>query len=100
MSDIVLKYVGDGAHMIGVPARDLTAEDLAALPSWPAVVERYQEDGTPVFNPGRQITAGDLVEYGLYESAGAAASSEPVNPAAKPAPGTLVEAPILEAHQE
>jgi len=44
------KYVGDGGYLHGVPARDLTAEDLDALP-----------DG---------VTKKDLEASGLYKKGG------------------------------
>ena len=33
---IVLRYVGHGAYLTGVPARDLTAADVAALTDYDA----------------------------------------------------------------
>jgi hypothetical protein len=33
MADSGVRYVGDGAFIQGVPARDLTAEEWAAVPS-------------------------------------------------------------------
>ena len=57
MPEIILKYVGGGAFIDGVPARSLTAEDLEGL-GWSAdtltatdlyeIAEHEQPDEDPV----------------------------------------------------
>lgn len=47
---VVYNYVGDGAVLIGVPKRDLTASDLELIKT-------------------RRISVADLVRSGLYKKA-------------------------------
>lgn len=72
--EIVLRYVGKGSAQIGVPARDLTADDLAAVAEQDKQALAAHEAAVKALP--KDVEAGDppprrdkkwLVTSGLYE---------------------------------
>lgn len=61
MSDIKLKYNGDGNYIMGVPARDLTTDDIDLIVSRRAIM------GDDLDTVIEQLT-----RYGLYSQVGKA----------------------------
>lgn len=51
MNDIVLKYVGGGAYVSGLPAKDLTATDIAASGFALEQIQAFSSGGAPLYVP-------------------------------------------------
>lgn len=49
MSDIVLRYIGGGGYIPGVPARDLTAADVAQYGA--RIAQEEAASGTRLYEP-------------------------------------------------
>lgn len=48
------RYIGAGAFVVGMPARDITANDLAENPEWRAEIEANMKTPTPCYEKVKQ----------------------------------------------
>lgn len=58
---MIYQYIGDGAFVVGLPARDITFADLEENPDWQKAIEANLKTPTPCYEKVKEQARKQLL---------------------------------------